>query len=61
MLWRKIFLSSGWNNTSFVADIDLNRDGELIDLALNGDGLSIGIKSDFLDVTSISAYIGNRY
>ncbi|MEM5343159.1 Imm50 family immunity protein [Paraburkholderia azotifigens] len=50
----------GWNHTSFVASIGLNRDGDLITLALNGDGLSVCIKSSFLDVSSISAYINTR-
>ena len=47
----------GWSNTLLFANIDLSREGDLINFELNGDGLAVCIKSNFLDVVSISAYL----
>ncbi|BFI43932.1 hypothetical protein YKD1_03510 [Yersinia pseudotuberculosis] len=56
----KDVILSGWIKTSYVVDISVERYDSLINLCIENDIFSLRIKSKFLDVSSISAYMLNK-
>lgn len=51
---------SGWVGTNYIVDIHVEKCNSLISLCVKNDIFSLKIKSGFIEVTSISAYILNK-